>query len=73
MEQRDEFSMAVDPRLRISDDEIHAAKYNWLAARDGAVDVPAERVALLFEYYRALISLQAQQLAADLRSRHRGA
>lgn len=73
MDEGDEFSMAVDWRLHITDQEIHAAKYEWLAARDGDDDVPTERVAVLFEYYRALISLQAQQIAAEFRARHRAA
>ncbi|WP_337973755.1 hypothetical protein [Cellulomonas sp. NTE-D12] len=47
------------------------AKYEWLAARDGDDEVPAERVAILFEYYRALISLQAQQIADEFRAKRR--
>lgn len=70
MDQGDDFSMTVDWRLFISDTEIHAAKYEWLAARDGDDDVAPERVAILFEYYRALMSLQAQQLADEFRARH---
>ncbi|BDO40617.1 hypothetical protein [Cellulomonas sp. NTE-D12] len=69
MDAGDEHSMAVNPPLFISDDEIHAARYDWLAARDADADVPPERVALLFEYYRALISLQARQLADEFRAR----
>ena len=37
MDQGDDFSMTVDWRLLISDTEIHAAKYEWLAARDGDI------------------------------------
>lgn len=71
MEQGDDFSMTVDWRLVISDSEIHAARYEWLAARDGEDDVPPEKVAVLFEYMRALMSLQAQQLADEFRARRR--
>ncbi len=71
MDDDNELPMAVDWQLVISDAEIRAAKHDWLAARDGDEDVPAERVAILFEYYRALISLQAQQIADEFRAKRR--
>ena len=71
MDQGDDFPMAVDWRLTITDAEIRTAKHEWLAARDGDVYVAPERVAILFEYYRALISLQAQQIADEFRAGHK--
>lgn len=64
-----------DPRtlkwsLRVSGAEIRQAKRDWLAARDSDADVPNARVEMLFDYYRALIRIQAQQVADDFRSRH---
>ena len=73
MDQGDDSSTTDGSYLVISDAEIHAAKYDWLAARDGADAVAPERVLVLFEYYRALISLQAQQIAEEFRAQHRAA
>ncbi|MBN9327576.1 MAG: hypothetical protein BGO38_11420 [Cellulomonas sp. 73-145] len=71
--EHDDQPAQVDWPLHVSDGEIRAAKYEWLAARDGNDGMPAEHVALRFEYYRALISMQAQQIADDLRAQHRTA
>ncbi len=71
MENDNGFPMTADWRLHISDAEIRFAKHEWLAARDGDDEVGPERVAILFEYYRALISLQAQQIADEFRSKRR--
>ena len=71
MEHDNDFPMTADWQLHISDAEIRVAKYDWLAARDGDDEVPAERVAIFFEYYRALISLQAQQIADEFRANRR--
>ncbi|BDO43540.1 MAG: hypothetical protein BGO38_00745 [Cellulomonas sp. 73-145] len=71
MEPNNELPTTADWQLYISDAEIRVAKYEWLAARDGDDEVPAERVAILFEYYRALISLQAQQIADEFRAKRR--
>ena len=73
MEQGDGFAMPLEWHLVISDDEIHAAKHSWLAARDGVTETSTERVAVLFEYYRTLISLQAQQIADEFRAQRRAA
>lgn len=73
MEQGDGFSMPVEWRPEISDDEIREAKHSWLAARDGVTEVTPERVAVLFEYFRTLISLQAQQIAEEFRAQHHAA
>lgn len=42
-------------------------------ARDDDDQVSAERVAILFHYYSALISLQAQQIAEAFRAQHNAA
>lgn len=52
---------------RVTDAEIHAAKRDWLRARDrGAAE---QDVAWLFEYFRILLSAQAQQIAEEFRAR----
>lgn len=71
MNSSDDFLSSLDWRLVVSPEEIEQARIDWLAARDGDEDVPAERVAALFEYYRALISLEAQQIAEEFRAGHR--
>lgn len=71
--ERDDPPSTADWRLHISDDEIRKAKYEWLAARDDDDQVSAERVAILFHYYSALISLQAQQIAEAFRAQHNAA
>lgn len=58
---------ALDWRPVISDAEIVEAKLEWLTERDSATP-SAERVSASFEYYRALISLQAQQIADEFRT-----
>lgn len=68
--ERDDPPSTTDWRLHISDDEIRKAKYEWLAARDGDDEVSAQRVANLFDYYRALIRLQAQEIAEEFRAQH---
>lgn len=52
-------------RVEVSDADIHLAKADWLAARDGGF--PEIVVADAFEVYRRLISAQAQQLADEFR------
>ena len=71
MDRDDDPTTALDWRLQISDAEIRAAKHEWLAARDGDDEVAPEWVAILFEYYRALIRLQAQQIADEFRAQRR--
>ena len=56
-----------DIRVEITDDDVRAAKDDWLRARDG--DVPVDRVEQLFRFYVRLISTQAQQFADDFRRR----
>jgi hypothetical protein len=52
-------------RVEVSDADIHLAKADWLAARDGGL--PEVIVADAFDVYRSLISAQAQQLADEFR------
>ena len=67
MEPDGDFRERAEARPGISDDDVRAAKRQWLAARDGDGEVPDERVETLFERYRTLISRQAQQLADEVR------
>ncbi|MBN9374510.1 MAG: hypothetical protein J0I40_03780 [Cellulomonas sp.] len=61
-----------DPQITwawtVTDAEIRVAKRDWLRARDN--DAPTEDVEMAFEYYRMLMSAQAQQIAEEFRSRH---
>jgi hypothetical protein len=56
-----------DLRVEITDDDVRAAKVDWLRARDGSA--PTDIVARFFWLYVRLISTQAQQLADDFRRR----
>ncbi len=53
---------------RVTDSEIRAAKRDWLNARDNGGD--AQQIAFLFEYFRMLLSVQAQQIADEFRTQH---
>jgi hypothetical protein len=53
---------------RVTDAEIRVAKRDWLNARDNGA--PDDDVAMLFEYFRMLISAQAQQIAEEFRAQH---
>ena len=61
-----------DPQITwawtVTDADIRVAKRDWLRARDN--DAPTEDVEMAFEYYRMLMSEQAQQIADEFRSRH---
>lgn len=61
-----------DPQITwawtVTDAEIRVAKRDWLRARDN--DAPTQDVEMAFEYYRMLMSAQAQQIAEEFRSRH---
>jgi hypothetical protein len=61
---------ALDWRPAVLDSELFEARLAWLAARDGG-ELSARRVAVLFNHYRALISLQAQQIADEFRASRR--
>ena len=52
-------------RMEITDDDVRAAKKDWLRARDHGAPVGA--VDSAFWFYSRLISTQAQQLADDVR------
>lgn len=52
----------------VTDAEIRIAKREWLRARDNGED--PQDVALLFEFFRILLSIQAQQIADEFRARH---
>jgi hypothetical protein len=52
----------------VTDNEIRLAKRDWLKARDNGA--PDQDVEMAFEYYRMLMSAQAQQIAEDFRARH---
>lgn len=57
-----------DWQFDVTPGEICRARRDWLAARDGEGPVADSEIDLLFEYYRFLISLQAQQIADDFRN-----
>jgi hypothetical protein len=52
----------------VTDAEIRVAKRDWLRARDDGA--AAEDVEMAFEYYRMLMSAQAQQIADEFRAQH---
>ena len=56
-----------DLRVEITDEDVNAAKVDWLRARDGSAST--DLVAHFFWLYVRLISTQAQQLADDFRRR----
>ena len=54
-----------EDRVTITDDDIRAARKDWLAA--SASDPDPARTARLHDIYRRLVSAQAQQIADDFR------
>lgn len=66
VERDEDLLLALDWCPLISDTEIFEAKLNWLAARD-ADEPSAVQVSARFNYYTALIGLQAQQIAREFR------
>lgn len=62
--------LAFDGRdpLRVTPEEINAAKRAWLTARDSDEESARDRAELLFDYYRFLISVEARQISDDLHS-----
>jgi len=61
--------MEPDLRIEVTNEDIGAAKFAWLAARDS--DKPDARVEQLFAGYESLIHVQAQQIADEFRARVR--
>ncbi|GAA4627008.1 MULTISPECIES: hypothetical protein [Cellulomonas] len=52
----------------VTDEDIRVARLAWMCARDrGATDL---RITQLYESYRGLVMMQAQQIAEDFRYRH---
>lgn len=67
MEQVDGLENGTGGKRAISDEEIRAAKRAWLLERDLGEASSGPGAEALFARYRALISLQAQQIAEDFR------
>jgi hypothetical protein len=57
----------VENGVTVTDEDIRAAKRAWRRAADGHAS--SERVAMLHDSYRRLVSAQAQQIADDFRRR----
>jgi hypothetical protein len=55
----------TEDRVDITNDDIRAARKDWLAATASEPD--SARTAWLHDLYRRLISAQAQQIADDFR------
>ncbi|MDM7853683.1 hypothetical protein [Cellulomonas alba] len=56
--------------VRVTDEDIRAAKADWERARDAGAD--PRRVAGLHDDLRRLVGAQAQQLADEFRRRRAG-
>jgi len=56
--------------VRVTDDDIRAAKADWQRARDAGAD--PRRVAGLHDDLRRLVAAQAQQIADEFRRRQAG-
>ena len=55
--------------VSVSNAEIRTAKLDWITARDG--DTPEDQVDMLFEYFRMLVSMQAQEIAEEFRAQRK--
>ena len=64
----DDNNLNATSLVSVSNAEIRAAKIDWITARDG--DTPEDQVYMLFEYFRLLVSMQAQEIAEEFRAQH---
>jgi len=62
----DDNNLNATSLVSVSNAEIRAAKIDWITARDG--DTPEGQVDMLFEYFRMLVSMQAQEIAEEFRA-----